>query len=94
MRTYFNSVVTNGNVFGFGQGRVVSSQVDATCAPAAQHLESWHASKRNRSLRRLLKRRAAAVMAGAAPEVRQMCLAITGPQGWLARHTSPALVTA
>lgn len=94
MRTYFNAVVTNGNVFGLGQDRVVSSQVDATCAHAAQHLESWHASKRARSLWRHLKRRATAVMAGAAPEVRQMCLAITGPQGRLARHTSPALVTA
>jgi hypothetical protein len=72
----------------------VSSLVDASCARAAQHLESWHASKRAHGLWRQMKRRVAMVMAGAAPAVRLTYLAITGPQGRLTRHTSPALVTA
>ena len=94
MRTNFTAVVTNGNVYGFGQDRVVSSKVDASCAHAAQHLALWHASKRARRLWRQLKRRIPAVMASAAPQSRLMCLDTTGPQGLLARHTSPALVTA
>ncbi len=93
MRTYISVAVTNRNVFGFGQSRVVVSSND-TCAHAAQHLASWHASKRACGLWRSMKRRGTAVMAGAALEARYMCLAITGPQGLLVRRTSPALVTA
>ena len=94
MRTNISSVGTNGNGFGCGQDRVVSSQVDATYAHAAQHLESWHVSKSAHGLSRKLKRRDAMVMAGAAPGARMLNLAITGPQGRLTRHTSPALVKA
>ena len=94
MRTNINFVVTNGTVFGFGQDRVVSLTSDATCARAAQHLDPWHASKRARGLWRHLKRRGTAVMAGAALEARLIYLAITGPQGRVVRHMSPALVTA
>jgi hypothetical protein len=94
MRTNINAVVTNGNVFGFGQDRVVVSLDDATCMHAAQHLKSWHASKSGRGSWRQMKRRAAAAMAGAAAAARHLCLEITaGPRGLLARHTSPALVT-
>ncbi len=32
MRTNLNTVVTNRNVFGFGQDRVVSSLNDGSCA--------------------------------------------------------------
>lgn len=92
MRTITNTVVSNGNVFGFGQDCVVSA--NGTYARAAQHLQSWHASKHALKLRRSLKRYDSVGMAGVAPEARQMCPAITGPQGLLARLTSPALVTA
>ncbi|HEX3725095.1 MAG TPA: hypothetical protein VHV08_02585 [Pirellulales bacterium] len=94
MRTYINAVVTNGNVFGFGQDRVVSSLNDVTYACAAQHLQMWHASKREHGHWDALKRHVAAVMAGAAVVARRLRLAITRPQGLLVRHTSPALVRA
>jgi hypothetical protein len=91
MRTSINFAVTNGNVIGLGQDRVVSS--NDTCAHAAQHLPTWHARKRGRGTWCFMKRYAAA-MAGAALEARHLCLVITGPQGQRARRTSPALVTA
>ena len=95
MRTNINAAVTNRNVFGFGQDRVVSLWNDS-CAFAAQHLASRHASKRARELARTLKRRGSstAVMAGAVPKAKPTCLAITGPQWQPVRRTSPELVTA
>ena len=92
MRTSINTF-TNCNVFGFNQDRVVSSWNHAY-AHAAQHLASWHASKRARSLSGALKRRGSAVVAGAVLGVEQMCLAITGPAGQPVRRLSPVLVTA
>jgi hypothetical protein len=96
MRTYLNSVVASGNVFGFGQDRVVASWSDNTCDRAAQHLLSRHASQSAGGLRRALKRRGlqAAAMAGAVLKAKPTCLAITGPQWQPVRRTSPALVTA
>jgi hypothetical protein len=90
MRTNIHSVVT-GNVFGFGQDRVVVSSNDASYAHAAQHLKSWHASKCGLGTWRETKRTAVACMAGAALVARQLCLVITGPLGLLAKP--PALVT-
>ena len=80
MRTNFNLVVTNSNVIGFGQDRVVSS-LKATYAPAAQHLAVWHASKRARESARAMKRRGSgtAAMAGAVLWAKQICLAVMGP---------------
>jgi hypothetical protein len=94
MRTYLNTVVTNRNVFGFGQDRVVSS-LD-TCAHAAQHLVSRHAGLCARELARALKRRGshAAAWASAVLMAKPMCLAITGPQWQPVRRTSPVLVMA
>ena len=95
MRTNINTSVTNRNVFGFGQDRAVSLWNDS-CAYAAQHLASRHASKRARELARSLMRGGSgtAVMAGADPKAKQTCLAITGPQWQPVRRTSPELVTA
>ena len=93
MRTYFNVAVTNRNVFGFGQDRVVSS-VD-TCARAA-HLLSRHASHRARKSARALKRRGSELAAWASTALLAMPLGmtITGPQWRPVRLTSPVLVVA
>ena len=97
MRTNTNAVVTISNVFGFGQDRAVSPS-NSSCAYAAQHLASWHASHRAHGLDRARLRREfkAAVMgmAGAVPKAKRTCLAITGPQWQPVRLTSPELVTA
>jgi hypothetical protein len=93
MRTSINTAFTNCNVFGFNQDRVVLSWND-TYAHAAQHLASWHASKRAGGLSCALKRRGTAVVAGAFLVVKQMCLAIMGPARQPVRRTSPVLVTA
>ena len=95
MRTYFNVVVTNCTVFGFGQDRVVSS-LNATDAHAAQHLAIRHASKRARGPAYALKRRGSgtAVVAGAVQWSKQMCLAMLGPQWQPVRLTSPTVVIA
>lgn len=94
MRTSFNVSVTNRTVFGLSQDRVVVS-LNATCAHAAQHLASRHASKRDRVLDRAMKRRGSGtgVMAGAVLWFWHLCLAITGPQWQPVRLTSPELVT-
>jgi hypothetical protein len=94
MRTNIFTAVTNRNVFGFGQGRVVSLWV-GSCASAAQHLHVRHASRRARDIVRALKRRVnvTAAAASAAPKAMLMCLAITGPQWQPVRLTSPVLVT-
>lgn len=94
MRTYCKTTLTNRNVFGLGQDRVVSSW--NTCAHAAQHLFSRHAELCARGLARALKRRGSdtAVMADAVLKAMAMCLAITGPQWQPVRHTSPVLVMA
>jgi len=92
MRTYINSVVANRNVFGFGQDRVVSLGNDS-CAPAAQHLESRHASKRARGMTLALGRLwSAAAMAGQALKAKRTCLAITGPERLTVRPMSPVVV--
>jgi hypothetical protein len=93
MRTYLNVAVTNRNVFGFGQDRVVSS-VD-TCARAAHRL-SRHASHRARKSALALKRRGSdlAAWASTALLVMPMGMTITGPQWRPVRHTSPVLVVA
>jgi hypothetical protein len=75
------------------QDRVVSLCNEAY-AHAAQHLASWHASKRARGLFGALKRRGTAVRAGAVLGVELMCLPITGPQRQPVRPMSPVLVTA
>lgn len=94
MRTNMNSVVTNRNVFGYGQDRVVVSSKDASCAHAAEHLASWHASKRARHGFRARMCRGTAGTAAVALKAKQLRLAITGPDRLPVRHTSPALVTA
>jgi len=95
MFTYSNTVVTNRNVFAYGQDRVVLS-LDASNAHAAQHLSSWHASKRARSLGRALKRRGLghAGLAGAILKAMSMCLAILGSTWQPVRRMSPVLVIA
>jgi hypothetical protein len=95
MRTNFNATVTNRNVFGLNQDRVVSLST-YSCADAAQHLALWHASKRARDLGRALKRRGLgiAAMAGAVLKAKPMCLAIMGPQWQPVRRTSPVPVIA
>ncbi len=94
MRTNTNStVVTNCNVFGFGQDRVVALWV-ASCAYAAQHLASRHASKHLGRLSRGVKRRGTDAVAGADLLARSMCLAIRGPQWQPVRPVSPVLVMA
>jgi hypothetical protein len=98
MRTNFNVIVANVNVFGYGQDRVVVSSLFGTCAHAAQHLETRHTSKRARGWAQRVKRSwlATAAMAGAArmAELIMMSLAITGPQRLPVRHLSPVLVLA
>ncbi len=94
MRTDITSFVTNCTVFGFGQDRAVATQVEGTCAHAAQHLNLWHASKRTRWSSRSYKRADLAVMAGAVLLVQAMCLAITGPGRQPVRRVSPVLVVA
>ena len=92
MRTYINSVVANRTVFGFGQDRVVSLRNDS-CAHAAQHLESRHASKRACGMTLALKRRCStAATAGPARKVKWTCLAITGPERLTVRRMSPVVV--
>jgi hypothetical protein len=93
MRTYFNVVITNRNVFGYGQDRVVSA-LNATCAHAAQHHASRHASKRARESAQALKRLSWSDVAGAVSRVRDLCPAIMGPQWRPVRLMSPTLVTA
>ena len=85
--------VTNCNVFGLDQDRAVSLRNDS-CAYAAQHLASRHASKRAHGLARALKRRGfgTVVMAGAVPKAKPTRLAITGPQWQPVRQMSPGLV--
>lgn len=94
MRTNINTV-TNCNVFGLDQDRAVSLW-NASCAYAAQHLASRHASKRAHGSAKALKRRGSGtvVMAGAVPMAKPTRLAITGPQWQPVRLTSPELVTA
>jgi hypothetical protein len=93
MRTNINTAVANRNVFGFGQDRAVAQRNDS-CACAAQHLESRHASKRARSLARALKRRWSLLvgMAGAGPMATWTYLAITGPARPTVRVVSPVVV--
>jgi hypothetical protein len=97
MRTNTNAVVTISNVFGQSQDRAVSSCNDS-CATAAQHLASWHASHSALGSDRALKRREDRTngmgMAGAVPKVKRTRLAVTGPQWQPVRLTSPELVTA
>jgi hypothetical protein len=95
MRTNFNTAVTNRNVFGLNQDRVVSLWTKS-CADAAQHLASWHASKRARDLGRTLTRRGLgiAALAGAVLKAKPMCLAIMGSQWQPVRRTSPVPVIA
>ena len=98
MRTSINNIVANVNVFGFGQDRVVVSSLADTCAHAAQHLETRHAtSKRARGWAERAKRSwlATAAMAGAARMAELITsLAIYGPQRLPVRHLSPVLVQA
>ena len=91
MRTNLTAV-TNCNVLGLVQDRVVSFSADS-CHYAAQHLASWHVVKRARGLSRALKRSGlgSAAMVAAALMAKLTCLAITGRQP--VRHASPALVT-
>ena len=92
MRTNINSDNANRTVFGFGQDRVVSLRNDS-CARAAQHLHSWHASKRARGMTSTLKRLwSVAVMAGPAPKAKPTRLAITGPVRPTVRLMSPVVV--
>ena len=95
MRTYFNTVVTNRNVFGSNQDRVVSLGTKS-CASAAQHLALWHAGKCARGTGRALKRRGLgiAALAAAVLKVKPMCLALMGPQWQPVRRMSPVLVIA
>ncbi len=94
MRTNIDAIVTNCNVFGYGQDRAVATGIETTCTHAAQHLAMWHSSKSDRRSSRVLKRRDRSVLAGAVLKAMQLCLAITGPQGQPARRVSPVLVTA
>ena len=92
MRTNVNHLVANRTVFGFGQDRVVSLRNDS-CAHAAQHLESRHASKRARGMTLALKRLwSAAAAAGPALKTKWTCLAITGPERLTVRRMSPVVV--
>lgn len=92
MRTNVNHLVANRTVFGFGQDRVVSLRNDS-CAHAAQHLESRHASKRARGLTEALKRRCStAATAGLALKAKWTCLAITGSERLTVRRMSPVVV--
>jgi hypothetical protein len=92
MRTNINTAVANRTVFGARQDRVVSLRSDS-CAYAAQHLEPRHA-KRAHKLARALKRRWSLLMgmAGAGPQAKWTCLAITGPTRPVVRLASPAVV--
>lgn len=95
MRTNIFTAVTNRNVFGFGQDRVVSLWIDS-CVRARQHLHVRHASRRAVGIVRAAKRRVYVTAAAAttqAPKAMAMCLAITGPQWQPVRLTSPVLVT-
>jgi hypothetical protein len=94
MRTSVTTTVANCNVFGTSQDRVVSLR-DDSCAYAAQHLESRHASKRARSLASAFKRRWSWLvgMAGVGLEATATCLAITGPARPAVRLLSPVVVT-
>lgn len=81
MRTNINTAVTNCSVFGLSQDVVVTVGGDS-CAYAAQHLESRHASKRARGWGLELKRSwpMTVAMAGAALITEALCLVITGPR--------------
>ena len=91
MRTNLISAVVNGNVFGFGQDRVVSLRNDS-CARAAQHLHAGYVGKRARKWAGALKRAWSALMAGPARMAEATCLAITGPARRTARIVSPVVV--
>jgi hypothetical protein len=93
MRTNLN-VVTNCNVFGLAQDRVVSLWTDSYHR-ATQHLAPRHASKRDRETSQAFKRRGLglAAMVAAARMAKPKGLAITGCQRQPVRHLSPALVT-
>ena len=92
MRTFVNTAVANCNVFGFGQDRVVSLQNDS-CARAAQHLHSWHASKHARGMTLAFKRLwSAAAAAGTALKVKLTCLTVTGLERLTVRRMSPVVV--
>jgi hypothetical protein len=91
MRTNTSAAVTNRNVFGFGQDRVVTSWA-SSCADAALHHASRHAGKHSSRLYRALKRRGTVAVADVALIARQLRLAITGPQWQPVRQMSPGLV--
>lgn len=92
MRTNINTAIANCSVFGFGQDRIVSLRNDS-CAHAAQHLQSRHASNRARGLAQALKRCwSAAVVAGPALKAKWTCLAVTGPMRLTVRRMSPVVV--
>ena len=95
MRTNTNAFVTTRTVFGFNQDVVaVATRVVASCAYAAQHLHSWHASLRASDSSRVLKRRDVVGKAGAPESVKHLRLAITGPDRLVVRPMSPAVVMA
>lgn len=95
MRTNTNAFVTTRTVFGFNQDVVaVATRVVASCAYAAQHLHSWHASLRASDSSRVLKRRDVVGKAGAPESVKHLRLAITGPDRLAVRPMSPAVVMA
>lgn len=95
MRTNTNAIVTTRTVFGFNQDVVaVATRVVASCAYAAQHLHSWHASLRASDSSRVLKRRDVVGKAGAPESVKHLRLAITGPDRLVVRPMSPAVVMA
>ena len=95
MRTNTNAFVTTRTVFGFNQDVVaVATRVVASCAYAAQHLHSWHASLRASDRSRVLKRRDVVGKAGAPESVKHLRLAITGPDRLVVRPMSPAVVMA
>ncbi len=93
MRPFSNVEVTNRNVFGFRQDRVVVSTSSDVCAHAAQHL-SWHAAARVRSLANALLRYGwkTADTDGIARKAKRLGLAITGAAGRPERLMSPGLV--
>ena len=95
MRTNTNAIVTTRTVFGFNQDVVaVATRVAASCAYAAQHLHSWHASLRASDRSRVLKRRDVVGKAGAPEMVKRRSLSIMGPARQAVRPMSPAVVMA
>lgn len=93
MRTNINTAVANRNVIGYRQDRAIVSLQDDSCACAAQHLESRHASKRATHLSSAFKRWSWLVgMAGTGTEATLTRLAIPGPVRPTGRVTSPVVV--